>query len=89
MAPGCVRIKAVDVAMALGDAVAKYQWPQGPIIAVQVDNETPGDGFVTLSNFLSYNFKGDYNEYYKKTAWPGWLEDKYGTVDKLNHAYAS
>lgn len=71
----------------LGKAVSGLEWPKGPIVAIQVDNETPGDGFTKSSNFLGFNFKADYNDYYVKTAWPKWLEERYGTVGKLNEAY--
>ncbi|MFO8055952.1 MAG: beta-galactosidase [bacterium] len=73
----------------LGKRVARYQWPDGPIIAVQVDNETPGDGFITMSNFFTHNFKADYNSYYRNELWPDWLKERYGTVESLNDAYGS
>ena len=73
----------------LGDAVAHLQWPEGPIVAVQVDNETPGDGFTSVSNYLGHNFKADYNSYYVEEAWPRWLKDRYGSIEELNRAYGA
>ena len=73
----------------LGKRTARYQWPDGPIVAVQVDNETPGDGFITMSNFFTHNFKADYNDYYKDRLWPSWLQERYGHIDSLNGAYGA
>ncbi len=73
----------------LGKRTARLQWPEGPIIAVQVDNETPGDGFITMSNFFTHNFKADYNSYYKNDLWPSWLEERYGFIESLNRAYGT
>ena len=72
---------------AFAEAVAKYQWPDGPVIALQVDNETPGDGMSTVQQYLGWNFKADYSEFNQKTAWPEFLKSLYGTVDKLNSVY--
>jgi hypothetical protein len=74
---------------AFADAVAEYQYPNGPIIAVQVDNETPGDGMLESSWYLNWNFKADYNPYYTQILWPSWLEKKYGGIAKLNEAYGT
>lgn len=74
---------------ALFSAIGKYQWPNGPIIAIQIDNEAPGNGFQGAYNYLLWNFKADYNDYYKKIAWPEWLKNNYGEIEKLNEAYGS
>lgn len=74
---------------AFADAVRNYQFPEGPIIALQVDNETPGDGMSTTSQYLSWNFKADYSEFNQKTAWPAFLKKLYGAIDNLNLAYGS
>ncbi len=70
-------------------AVGKYQWPNGPIIALQIDNETPGDGMLMTSQYLSWNFKADYSEFNRKVAWPQFLKGLYGTTEKLDAAYGS
>jgi len=74
---------------AFADAVKKHQWPNGPIISLQVDNETPGDGMSTPRQYLSWNFKADYSDYNQKTAWPEFLKKQYGVIEKLNSAYGS
>jgi len=74
---------------AFADAVAKYQYPAGPIIAVQVDNESPGDGMLVTKWYFDWNLKADYNPYYVKTLRPLWLEQQYGSLEKLNQAYGS
>jgi len=74
---------------ALAGAVAGYQYPAGPVIAVQVDNETPGDGMLVDSWYFTWNLKADYNPYYEKTLWPEWLEQRYGSIEKLNAAYGA
>jgi|GEM_PF-3104184 len=68
----------------------EYQWPQGPVIALQIDNETPGDGFIPWNQTdkgFDYHFRGDYNEFYTQMLWPQWLEMRHGSLENLKAAY--
>lgn len=74
---------------ALGRELAGLQYPNGPIVAIQVDNETPGDGFQLVENYVTMNFKADYSDYNVQTAWPEFLALRYESIGKLNAAYGS
>jgi beta-galactosidase len=75
---------------AVSDVLLPFQWPDGPIIALQVDNETPGDrliaGDVEEPGF-DVHFRGDYNPYVLETLWTRWLARCYGEVTALGQAY--
>ncbi|HMO55806.1 MAG TPA: beta-galactosidase [Roseiflexaceae bacterium] len=53
-------------------AVRHLQYPAGPIIALQVDNETPGDGMLPADIGLDPRLRLDYNPYVVETLWPRW-----------------
>jgi hypothetical protein len=75
---------------AFSQAAIGMQWPSGPVIALQVDNETPGDGLIAGDvgdESFDYHFRGDYNPYYLQTLWPQWLETRYGHLSNLEKAY--
>jgi hypothetical protein len=58
---------------AFSTAMLPFQAPAGSVVALQVDNETPGDGMLPADIGLDPRFKLDYNEYVIKTLWPQWL----------------
>lgn len=70
-------------------AALAHQWPGGPVVALQVDNETPGDGMIAsdAGEGADSRFRGDYNPYVLQTLWPGWLEERYGNPQALAEAY--
>jgi hypothetical protein len=75
---------------AFSQAAVAAQWPDGPVIALQIDHETPGDGFIAGDQgeiTYDYHFRGDYNPYYTQALWPQWLEERHGSLDNLAAAY--
>jgi hypothetical protein len=64
-------------------AMLRFQAPAGPIVALQADNETPGDGILPADIGLDWRFKLDYNEYVVKTLWPQWLRERDGEDRRL------
>ncbi|MEJ2554988.1 MAG: beta-galactosidase [Anaerolineae bacterium] len=57
----------------LSSALATWQWPDGPIVALRVDR-------------LAHN-KWDYNPHVIKVQWPVWLRQQYDGMDALNAAW--
>ena len=71
-------------------ACCEMQWPQGPVIALQIDHETPGDGFIPWNQTdegFDYHFRGDYNAFYTQVLWPQWLEMRHSGLENLKAAY--
>ncbi len=69
---------------AVDEVIKPYCYPNGPIVLVQLDNEP-------CFTFHDRCFESDYNPV---IAEPGalysrWLEQKYGSLEKINHAYAT
>jgi hypothetical protein len=62
---------------AFSTAMLRFQAPAGPVVALQADNETPGDGMLPADIGLDPRFRLDYNEYVVKTLWPQWLSERY------------
>lgn len=60
--------------------VKNYVYPRGPVFMIELDHETSFGGHF-------YPFSGDYNPQGSLAAFPRFLEEKYGTLDKLNKAY--
>ncbi|MEN9934426.1 MAG: hypothetical protein RLZZ387_1005 [Chloroflexota bacterium] len=58
---------------AFSRAALPLQAPGGPVVAVQVDNETPGDGMLPADIGLDPRLRLDYNPYVTDTLWPAWL----------------
>jgi beta-galactosidase len=65
---------------ALSEIIKNYIYPKGPVILLQLDNHTS-----LQENFGV--FHGDYNEYVLSNLFPQFLQEKYGTVKKLNEIY--
>jgi hypothetical protein len=57
---------------AFSAAVLPLQHPHGPIIALQADNETPGDGMLPADIGLDPRLRLDYNLHVVETLWPRW-----------------
>jgi hypothetical protein len=55
-------------------ALCGMQAPDGPVAALQVDNETPGDGMLPADIGLDPRFRLDYNPYVTDALWPAWLQ---------------
>jgi hypothetical protein len=75
---------------AFSRATLAAQWPDGPVIALQIDHETPGEGFIADdqgNGIFDDHFRGDYNPYYTQALWPQWLENRHGSLDDLATAY--
>ena len=66
---------------ALAKHVAPRLYPDGPVIALQVDNECAKFG-------RTHPFDADYSEHSVRL-YRRWLEDRYGTVEAMNDAYRS
>ena len=67
------------LAGALGGERSLY--PSGPIIAIQADNE--------CSKFMRANpFDWDYSDYAVRL-YRSWLENRYGTIERLNETYGT
>jgi len=60
---------------AFSQAMLPYQAPTGPIIALQAENETPGDGMLPADIGLDPRFRLDYNPYVIDELWPAWCAD--------------
>lgn len=60
---------------AFSQAMLPYQAPQGPIIALQAENETPGDGMLPADVGLDPRFRLDYNPYVVDVLWPAWCAE--------------
>lgn len=50
-------------------ATLPFQHPSGPIIALQADNETPGDGMIPADAGLDPRLRLDYNAYVVERLW--------------------
>jgi hypothetical protein len=59
----------------LSGVLATWQWPDGPIVALQVSHLSP-NGW-------------DYNPHVIKVQWPVWLRQQYDGVDALNAAWGT
>jgi beta-galactosidase len=60
---------------------AETIWPDGPVIALQADNE--------CSKFMrAHPFDWDYSQYAIEL-YRSWMESRYGTIDELNGAYGT
>jgi hypothetical protein len=57
---------------AFSAAMLPFQAPAGPVVALQADNETPGDEMLPADIGPDPRFKLDYNEYVIKTLWAQW-----------------
>lgn len=55
---------------AFSTAMIPFQHPAGPVIAVQADNETPGDGLLPADIGLDPRLRLDYNQYVVEHLWP-------------------
>ncbi len=62
---------------ALSKHLTGFQWPDGPIVAVQVNSEPPAEPQVNLSSQLT------------EVKWRIWLRRRYQNIDALNAAYGS
>ncbi len=73
------------------DAALPFQWPVGPVISLQVDNETPGDGMIASDQSADFDprLRGDYNPWVLGELWPRWLAQQYGSPAALAAAYAT
>ncbi|MFQ5612065.1 MAG: beta-galactosidase [Anaerolineae bacterium] len=65
------------------EALAGQQWPDGPIVALQVDATPPWTEPVDV------HFPADYNEHVARVQWPIWLRRHYDGVEELNAAYGA
>ncbi len=54
---------------AFSTATLPFQHPSGPIIAIQADNETPGDGMLPADAGLDPRLRLDYNAYVVDHLW--------------------
>ncbi len=61
----------------LSKHLTDFQWPDGPIIALQVHSETPAEPRLRLSSQLT------------EVKWRIWLRKHYENIDVLNAAYDS
>lgn len=52
-----------------------YQWPQGPIIALQLDCTPPATRKITLPQQIT------------RVKWPIWLRKQYSSIEAINTAY--
>jgi hypothetical protein len=59
---------------AFAAALRDMQAPDGPVAAVQVDNETPGDGMLPADIGLDPRFRLDYNPHVVEVLWPAWVQ---------------
>jgi beta-galactosidase len=57
---------------AFSAAMLPAQAPAGPVVALQADNETPGDGMLPADVGLDPRFKLDYNPYVVGELWAQW-----------------
>jgi len=55
---------------AFSTAMIPFQHPAGPVVAVQADNETPGDGLLPADIGLDPRLRLDYNQYVVERLWP-------------------
>jgi hypothetical protein len=58
---------------AFSAVAARLQHPAGPVIAVQVENEIPGDGMLPADIGLDPRLRLDYNPHVTDVLWPEWL----------------
>lgn len=54
---------------AFSTAMLPFEYPSGPIIALQADNETPGDGMLPADAGLDPRLRLDYNTYVVDHLW--------------------
>jgi hypothetical protein len=59
----------------LSDVLATWQWPEGPVVALQVDR-------LALNGW-------DYNPHVVKVQWPVWLRQQYAGMGALNAAWGT
>jgi hypothetical protein len=64
---------------AFSQAARPLQAPDGPLVALQVDNATPGDGMLPANIGLDPRFRLDYNPHVTDVLWPEWRRR---TVDR-------
>lgn len=57
---------------AFSQAILPYQSPQGPVFALQAENETPGDGMLPGDIGLDARLRLDCHPYVRETLWPRW-----------------
>lgn len=62
------------------EVVKNYIYPRGPVFMIELDHETSFGGHFAP-------FSADYNQQGTLTAYPRFLEEKFGTIDKLNKVY--
>ncbi len=62
---------------ALSKVLSSQQWPAGPIIALQIDSETPKGQQPAPSEQVT------------EVKWPIWLRKRYNSIDALNAAYGT
>jgi hypothetical protein len=75
---------------AFSQAVKDFQWPKGPVIAIQLDNEIPGRGLTPADQtdpLFDVHFRGDYNAFYIETLWPEWLKNRHSSLEEMNAEY--
>lgn len=63
---------------AISQPSIEYQWPDGPIIALQFN-----------STGINDNSPAAVDERLTEVKWPIWLRKRYGEIDKLNAAYGT
>jgi len=63
---------------ALSKAVADRQWPNGPIVALHIDDDEAGQEEHPV-----------YSEQLTEVKWPIWLRKRYKGIDALNEAYGT
>lgn len=73
------RIKLNGYFKSLCDAVCPFQFPEGPIVAWQVDNEMGGMGYISTESQTGLEAR-IYREF---------LAERYGSVDAVNRAYGT
>jgi hypothetical protein len=56
---------------AFSTALLPFQYPSGPVIAIQVDNQIPGDGMRPADVGLDPRLRLDYNAYVVEHLWRG------------------
>lgn len=66
----------------LDACIEDFQYPDGPIILLQLDNEPS-------MTFRDGMFQSDYNPVNVESVYPRWLKEKYASVGALNLAYRS
>lgn len=75
---------------AFSQVASDWQFPRGPVIALQLDNEIPGEGFLPGNpedNGYDFRFRGDYNPYLTHELWPEWLQARHTRLEDMAAYY--